>query len=307
MRVPRARDAYADSHLQRLPATRRRASRPVVAAPRPASRTSSASIRSSARSRIRSSSRPACCRKTRVLGAPPAALERDAGRRRPAGCAEPRAEHAAASTRTMALTSDRDRTLFAAKGDRMYTGEPVTQLEHALQTRAARRRRQAPMRPWSSPRCCTTSATCSTTRARRRPCAASTTCTSSWRCRSCAGCSTTRCWRRSACTSTPSATCACATADRRRLLGRAVGRLEAQPRTAGRRLHAAPRPTPSSRSRTRRTRVRVRVWDDLAKQCRCGHAAVAALSGSGRAHQRTRPSSPAGSRRRREPYPPGRV
>jgi len=34
----------------------------------------------------------------------------------------------------MALTIEDIRRLFAAKGARMYTGEPVTQLEHALQT-----------------------------------------------------------------------------------------------------------------------------------------------------------------------------
>ena len=80
-----------------------------------------------------------------------------------------------------------------ARAAARYDGEPVTQLEHALQTRRARRGRPA-RRPRSSrPRCCTTSATCSTTRARRRRCAASTTCTSTPRCRSCATCSATTC------------------------------------------------------------------------------------------------------------------
>ena len=34
----------------------------------------------------------------------------------------------------MALTLDDIGDLFAAKGDRMYAGEPVTQLQHALQS-----------------------------------------------------------------------------------------------------------------------------------------------------------------------------
>ncbi len=45
----------------------------------------------------------------------------------------------------------------------------------------------------------------------------------------------------------------------------AVGRLEAQPRAAGRRLHARRRPRRSSRSRMRADAVEVRLWDDLAK------------------------------------------
>src|SRR5215813_11033117 len=36
----------------------------------------------------------------------------------------------------MAMTIPDIRALFEAKGDRMYSGEPVTQLEHALQTAA---------------------------------------------------------------------------------------------------------------------------------------------------------------------------
>jgi phosphonate degradation associated HDIG domain protein len=40
----------------------------------------------------------------------------------------------------MALTLSDIETLFAAKGDRMYTGEPVTQLEHALQSADAAER-----------------------------------------------------------------------------------------------------------------------------------------------------------------------
>ena len=49
--------------------------------------------------------------------------------------------------------------LFARKGGRAYDGEPVTQLEHALQT-AARAEESGARRLRSSPRrCCTTSAT----------------------------------------------------------------------------------------------------------------------------------------------------
>jgi phosphonate degradation associated HDIG domain protein len=40
----------------------------------------------------------------------------------------------------MALTLSDIETLFAAKGDRIYTGEPVTQLEHALQSAEAAER-----------------------------------------------------------------------------------------------------------------------------------------------------------------------
>ena len=108
----------------------------------------------------------------------------------------------------MALTISDICILFARKGGRAYDGEPVTQLEHALQTAARAEDAGAPSGARHRGACCTTSATCSTTRAKRRRCAASTTCTSTPRCRSCATCSTTTCWRRSSCTSTPSATCA---------------------------------------------------------------------------------------------------
>ena len=52
----------------------------------------------------------------------------------------------------------------------------------------------------------------------------------------------------------------------RRLLRGAVGRLEAQPRAAGRRVRRWRRRAPSSPSRRRATRCMLRQWDDLAKQ-----------------------------------------
>ena len=64
--------------------------------------------------------------------------------------------------------------LFARHGGEQYSGEPVTQLEHALQT-AQRAERDGADDRWSRRRCCTTSATCSTSRVIRPGCAASTT------------------------------------------------------------------------------------------------------------------------------------
>ena len=59
----------------------------------------------------------------------------------------------------MALTISDICLLFARKGGREYDGEGVSQLEHALQTRRARRGRRRPRTRSSPPRCCTTSAT----------------------------------------------------------------------------------------------------------------------------------------------------
>ncbi len=56
----------------------------------------------------------------------------------------------------MALRLDDIRTLFDRHGDIAYSGEPVTQREHALQTAALAEAAGALV----TPRCCTTSATC---------------------------------------------------------------------------------------------------------------------------------------------------
>ena len=55
--------------------------------------------------------------------------------RQPVAVEIPRSPHG-----LMALTLSDIETLFAANGDRMYTGEPVTQLEHALQSADAAER-----------------------------------------------------------------------------------------------------------------------------------------------------------------------
>ena len=86
-----------------------------------------------------------------------AASASDAERR---DVAEAQAARQPDDRRRMALTVSDICLLFARKGGRLYEGEPVTQLEHALQS-AARAEAARRHRPRSSvPRCCTISATC---------------------------------------------------------------------------------------------------------------------------------------------------
>lgn len=59
----------------------------------------------------------------------------------------------------MALNLDDIRGLFEAHGQLAYSGEPVTQLEHALQS-GALADRKAPLRSWSLRPFCMTSGIC---------------------------------------------------------------------------------------------------------------------------------------------------
>jgi hypothetical protein len=151
--------------------------------------------------------------------------------------------------------------VFARKGHEQYTGEPVTQLEHALQTAHAGRAPTAPTTSSSPPACCTTWATCCRTWARRPRCAAWTTCTSTPRCPLCAACSVNACWAASGCMWTPSAACAppC----------RVMKRRCRPTRSAAWRCRAAPSAPQQANAFMAQPgaldALQLRQWDDLAK------------------------------------------
>ena len=121
-----------------------------------------------------------------------------AGRRRRALTPRERASTAMLSLADIEL-------LFARHGAEQYSGEPVTQLEHALQT--AHFAEQSDAGDELVTACLLHDLGHLLNAAGRDAdaCAASTTRTSTSRCRSCAACSPTRCSTRSSCTSTPSA------------------------------------------------------------------------------------------------------